>query len=129
MQSQEPFDYNDRYGVKKGRSWIAVALITAVVGVGWITWAGLHHSNPAIRIQLITFTIDSDRAVSVRYSIDREKADLAIVCTVIARDYDTNIVGQLDQEIAPGQAKVELVSVVPTRSEAVNADVSSCRAK
>jgi hypothetical protein len=129
MQSQEPFDYNDRYGVKKGRSWIAVALITAVVGVGWITWAGLHHSNPAIRIQLITFTIDSDRAVSVRYSIDREKADVAIVCTVIARDYDTNIVGQLDQEIAPGQAKVELVSVVPTRSEAVNADVSSCRAK
>ncbi len=129
MQSQEPFDYNDRYGVKKGRSWIAVALITAVVGVGWIAWAGLHHSNPAIRIQLITFTIDSDRAVSVRYSIDREKADVAIVCTVIARDYDTNIVGQLDQEIPPGQAKVELVSVVPTRSEAVNADVSSCRAK
>ena len=129
MQSHEPFDYNDRYGVKKGRSWIAVALITAVVGVGWITWAGLHHSNPAIRIQLITFTIDSDRAVSVRYSIDREKADTAIVCTVIARDYDTNIVGQLDQEIAPGQAKVDLVSVVPTRSEAVNADISSCRAK
>jgi hypothetical protein len=129
MQSQEPFDYNDRYGVKKGRSWIAVALVTAIVGVGWITWAGLHHSNPAIRIQLITFTVDSDRAVSVRYSVDRENAEQALICTVIARDYDTNVVGQLDQEIAPGQAKVELVSVVPTRSEAVNADVSSCRAK
>jgi hypothetical protein len=129
MQSQEPFDYNDRYGVKKGRSWITVALMTAIIGIGWITWAGLHHSNPAIRIQLITFTIDSDRAVSVRYSVDRENADAAVVCTVIARDYNTNIVGQLDQEIAPGQAKVELVSVVPTRSEAVNADVSSCRAK
>lgn len=129
MQSQEPFDYNDRYGVKKRRSWIAVALVTAIVGVGWITWAGLHHSNPAIRIQLITFAVDSDRAVSVRYSVDRESADQAIICTVIARDYDTNVVGQLDQEIAPGQVKVELVSVVPTRSEAVNADVSSCRAK
>jgi hypothetical protein len=129
MQSQEPFDHNERYGVKKGRSWIAVALVTAIVGVGWITWAGLHHSNPAIRIQLITFTVDSDRAVSVRYSVDRENVDQAIICTVIARDYDTNVVGQLDQEIAPGQAKVELVSVVPTRSEAVNADVSSCRAK
>jgi hypothetical protein len=129
MQSQVPFDYNDRYGVKKGRSWIAVALMTAIIGIGWITWAGLHHSNPAIRIQLITFTVDSDRAVSVRYSVDRENADAAVVCTVIARDYNTNIVGQLDQEIAPGQAKVELVSVVPTRSEAVNADVSSCRAK
>lgn len=129
MQSQEPFDYNDRYGVKKGRSWIGVALVTAIVGVGWITWAGLHHSNPPIRIQLITFVIDSDRAASVRYSVDRENAEAATTCTVIARDYEKNIVGQIEQEIPAGQAKVELVTVVPTRSEAVNADVSSCRVK
>jgi hypothetical protein len=129
MQSQEPFDYNDRYGVKKGRSWIGVALVTAIVGVGWITWAGLHHSNPPIRIQLITFVIDSDRAASVRYSVDRENTEAATICTVIARDYEKNIVGQIEQEIPAGQAKVELVTVVPTRSEAVNADVSSCRVK
>ncbi|MFM1985347.1 MAG: hypothetical protein RLZZ295_513 [Actinomycetota bacterium] len=129
MHSQEAFDYNDRYGVTKSRSWIAVALITAVVGVGWITWAGLHHSNPAIRTQLITFVIDNDREVSVRYSVDRHSTNTSTVCTLIARDYDKNIVGQIDQEIPAGKAKVELVTVVPTRSEAVNADVSSCRAK
>ena len=129
MQSQEAFDYNDRYGVKQSRSWVAVALITAVLGVGWITWAGLHHSNPEIRTQLITFVVDNDREVSVRYSVDRHSTSNATVCTVIARDYDKNIVGQIDQEIPAGQSKVELVSVVPTRSEAVNADVSSCRAK
>lgn len=129
MQSQEAFDYNDRYGVKQSRSWVAVALLTAVVGVGWITWAGLHHSNPAIRTQLISFVVDNDRAVSVRYSVDRHSTSTTTVCTLIARDYDKNIVGQLDQEITAGLAKVELVTVVPTRSEAVNADVSSCRAK
>ena len=129
MQSQEAFDYNDRYGVKQGRSWVAVALITAVVGVGWITWAGLHHSNPAIRTQLISFVVDNDREVSVRYSVDRHSTTATTVCTLIARDYDKNIVGQLDQEIPAGLTKVELVTVVPTRSEAVNADVSSCRAK
>ena len=129
MQSQEAFDYNDRYGVKQSRSWVAIALITAVVGVGWIIWAGLHHSNPAIRTQLISFVVDNDREVSVRYSVDRHSTTAATVCTLIARDYDKNIVGQLDQEIAAGLAKVELVTVVPTRSEAVNADVSSCRAK
>ena len=129
MQSQEAFDYNDRYGVKQSRSWVAVALITAVVGVGWITWAGLHHSNPVIRTQLISFVVDNDREVSVRYSVDRHSTTAATVCTLIARDYDKNIVGQLDQEITAGLAKVELVTVVPTRSEAVNADVSSCRAK
>ena len=129
MQPQEAFDYNDRYGVKQSRSWIAVALITAVVGVGWITWAGLHHSNPAIRTQLISFVVDNDRAMSVRYSVDRHSTTATTVCTLIARDYDKNIVGQIDQEIPAGLANVELVTVVPTRSEAVNADVSSCRSK
>ena len=129
MQPQEAFDYNDRYGVKQSRSWIAVALITAVVGVGWITWAGLHHSNPAIRTQLISFVVDNDRAMSVRYSVDRHSTSATTVCTLIARDYDKNIVGQIDQEIPAGLSNVELVTVVPTRSEAVNADVSSCRSK
>ena len=129
MQSQEAFDYNDRYGVKQSRSWVAIALITAVVGVGWIIWAGLHHSNPAIRTQLISFVVDNDREVSVRYSVDRHSTTAATVCTLIARDYDKNIVGQLDQEIPAGLAKVELVTSIPTRSKAVNADVSSCRAK
>jgi hypothetical protein len=129
MQSQEPFDYNDRYGVKKGRSWIAIALVTAIVGIGWITWAGLHHSNPTFRVQVITFVVGDMREVSVRYSVDRHSTTTATICTVIARDYDKNIVGQIDQEIPAGEAKVELVTVVPTRSEAVNADVISCRAK
>ncbi|MCX6443493.1 MAG: DUF4307 domain-containing protein [Actinobacteria bacterium] len=129
MQSQEPFDYNDRYGVKKGRSWIAIALVTAIVGIGWITWAGLHHSNPTFRVQVITFVVGDMREVSVRYSVDRHSTITATICTVIARDYEKNIVGQIDQEIPAGEAKVELVTVVPTRSEAVNADVISCRAK
>ncbi len=129
MQSEEAFNYNDRYGITKSRSWIAVALITAVLGVGWITWAGLHHSNPAIRVQEIAFFDGKTREVSVRYSVDRHSTTTATICTVIARDYEMNIVGQIDQLIPAGKSKVELVTVVPTRFEAVNADVSSCRAK
>jgi nitrogen regulatory protein PII-like uncharacterized protein len=129
MQSQEPFDYNERYGLRKKRSWVGVALITAIVGVGWITWAGLYHSNPEIRVQLISFTVDSDREVSVRYFVERDSAEAVSICTVIARDFYKDIVGQIDVEIPSGKEKVELVSVVPTRNLAVNADVSSCRAK
>lgn len=129
MQSQDAFDYNDRYGVRQSRSWIAVAIITAVVGVGWITWAGLHHSNPEIRTQLISFVVDNDRAVSVRYSVDRHSTTASTICTLIARDYEKNIVGQIDQLLPAGQSQIELVTVVPTRSEAVNADVSSCRSQ
>jgi hypothetical protein len=92
-------------------------------------WTALYHSNPSLRSQLVSFTITDDRSASVRYFIERQDSNQVVVCTLIARDFDKSVVGQIDQEIPAGKSKVELVTVVPTRSEAVNADVSSCRAK
>lgn len=127
MQSPEPFNYEERYGVAKSTRWPFIALVVAVLGIGWLMWSALYHSNPPLRSQLVSFTITNDREASVRYFIERTDSQQAVVCTLIARDYDKNIVGQIDQEIPAGKAKVELVTVVPTRSESVNADVSSCR--
>lgn len=128
MQSPEPFDYEARYGTAKATRWPVVALVVAILGIGWLMWSALYHSNPPLRSQLVSFTIESDREASVRYFIERSDSQQVVICTLIARDFDKNIVGQIDQEIAAGKTKVELVTAVPTRSEAVNADVSSCRA-
>ena len=127
MQSQSPFDYDDRYGIKKGVNWVGFAVFLAIAGIGWLTWAGLHHSNPPIRVQLISFTVENDRETSIRYSVDRNGVDGPVICTLIARDYYKNIVGQLDEEIPAGQGKVERITAVATRIEAVNADVLGCR--
>jgi hypothetical protein len=129
MQSPEPFNYEERYGATKATRWPAIALVVAILGIGWLMWSALYHSNPPLRSQLVSFTITNDREASVRYFIERTDSQQVVVCTLIARDYDKNIVGQIDQEIGAGKSKVELVTVVPTRSESVNADVSSCRAK
>ena len=129
MQSPEPFNYEERYGAAKATRWPAIALVVAILGIGWLMWSALYHSNPPLRSQLVSFTITNDREASVRYFIERTDSQQIVVCTLIARDYDKNIVGQIDQEIGAGKSKVELVAVVPTRSESVNADVSSCRAK
>jgi hypothetical protein len=129
MQSDKPFNYEERYGASKPTRWPAIALLVGVVGIGWLMWSALYHSNPSLRSQLVSFTITDDRAASVRYFIEREDSNQVVVCTLIARDFDKNIVGQIDQEIPAGKSKVELVTDVPTRSEAVNADVSSCRTK
>ena len=129
MQSEKPFNYEERYGVAKATRWPAIAVVVGILGIGWLMWSALYHSNPSLRSQLVSFTITDDRAASVRYFIEREDSNQVVVCTLIARDFDKNIVGQIDQEIPAGKSKVELVTTVPTRSEAVNADVSSCRAK
>jgi hypothetical protein len=129
MQSQSPFDYNDRYGIKKGRNWVGFAVFIAIAGIGWVTWAGLHHSNPAISVQLISFSVTSDRETSIRYSVDRNGVEGPVICTLITRDFYRNIVGQLDEEIPAGEGIVELTTSVATRIEAVNADVQGCRPK
>ena len=129
MQSEKPFNYEERYGVTKATRWPAIALVVGILGIGWLVWSALYHSNPPLRSQLVSFTITDDRAASVRYFIERQDSNQVVVCTLIARDFDKNIVGQIDQEIPAGKTKVELVTEVPTRSEAVNADVTSCRAK
>ena len=129
MQSPEPFNYEERYGAAKATRWPAIALVVAILGVGWLMWSALYHSNPPLRSQLVSFTITNDREATVRYFIERSDSQQVVVCTLIAREYDKNIVGPIDQEIGAGKSKVELVTVVPTRSESVNADVSSCRAK
>jgi hypothetical protein len=124
MQSEKPFNYEERYGVAKATRWPAIALVVGILGIGWLVWSALYHSNPPLRSQLVSFTITDDRAASVRYFIERQDSNQVVVCTLIARDFD-----KIDQEIPAGKTKVELVTEVPTRSEAVNADVSSCRAK
>jgi hypothetical protein len=129
MQNPDAFNYEERYGAAKTTRWPAIALVVAILGIGWLMWSALYHSNPPLRSQLVSFTITDDRSASVRYFIEREDDNQVVVCTLIARDFDKNIVGQIDQEIPAGKTKVELVTDVPTRSEAVNADVSSCRAK
>jgi len=129
MQSEKPFNYEERYGVAKATRWPAIALVVGIVGIGWLVWSALYHSNPPLRSQLVSFAITDDRSASVRYFIERQDSNQVVVCTLIARDFDKNIVGQIDQEIPAGKSKVELVTNVPTRSQAVNADVSSCRAK
>ena len=65
----------------------------------------------------------------MRYSVQRHDKDAVVICTLIARDFQKNIVGQIDDEIEPGLAALERTTSVQSRGPAVNADVISCRRK
>ncbi len=119
-------DLSDRYGQRPVR-WKGLAVALLIIGGGWLIWAGLHHSRPAITPTLISFSIPSDRAISLRYSIDRRDPNATVVCTLVAHDFDKNVVGQIDDTIAAGAAHVEKTTLIPTRTAAVNASVSRCR--
>ena len=129
MQSEPEFSYEDRYGVRPTKRWVAPAIVIAVIGISWLVWVGLHHSNPNIRVSVISFTATTDRQMSIRYEVVRQDKNQVITCTLVARDYDKTVVGQIEDEIGPGLAVVEKSTDIPTRSQGVNADVVACRVK
>ncbi len=129
MQSGPEFSYEDRYGVRPTKGWVTPAVVIAVIGISWLIWAGLHHSNPNIRASVISFTATTDRAMSIRYEVVRKDKDQVLTCTLVARDYDKTVVGQIEDEIGPGLAVVQKSTQIPTRSQGVNADVVACRIK
>ena len=129
MQSGSQFSYEDRYGVRPTKGWVLPATVIAAIGMSWLVWVGLHHSNPDIRSSVISFTATTDRAMSIRYEVVRKDKDQVITCTLVARDYDKTVVGQIEEEIGPGLAVVQKNTEIPTRSQGVNADVVACRIK
>ena len=129
MQSGSEFSYEDRYGVRPAKRWVAPAVVIAVIGISWLVWVGLHHSNPDIRSSVISFTATTDREMSIRYEVVRKDKDQVLTCTLVARDYDKTVVGQIEDEIGPGLAVVQKNTEIPTRSQGVNADVVACRIK
>jgi len=129
MQSGSQFSYEDRYGVRPTKGWVLPATVIASIGISWLVWVGLHHSNPDIRSSVISFTATTDREMSIRYEVVRKDKDQVLTCTLVARDYDKTVVGQIEDEIGPGLAVVQKNTVIPTRSQGVNADVVACRIK
>ena len=121
------FDFNDRYGVKPARDWVKYAVFLAVIGGSWLMWAGLHHSRPALASELISFETTDPRNPTLRYSIDRRDGSNEVICTLVARDIDKNVVGQLDDRIPAGDNFLQRTIAIPTRADAVNVGIAICR--
>ena len=120
------FDYNDRYGIKPASRWRPVALVILSIGLIWLLWAGLHHSRPELTFRLISFNVTDDRNTEIRFEATRRDADRELTCTLVARDFDKLIVGQIDDVISAGQGYIDRTTTIPTRNLAATATVLRC---
>ena len=125
--NESQFDYNDRYGIKPKSAWVKYAVTLLVAGVAWVAWAGLHHARPALSQDLISFENSDPRNPTIRYSINREDGNAVVICTLTARDFDKNVVGQVDDLIEAGDNSLERTVAIPTRADAVNVGITRCR--
>lgn len=120
------FDYNDRYGVKPANRWHPVAGAFLVIGTIWLLWAGLHHARPEITSRLISFSVTDDREIVIRYEATRRDPNRELTCTLVARDIDKLIVGQVDDLVPAGEGQIDRSTPIPTRNLAATASVLRC---
>ena len=128
MSADSEFSFADRYGIKKAPAWRLPAIVIAILGVSWVFWAGWHHAHPPVRYTLISFNVIGEKAVSIRYEVNRRDPNQEIACSLVARDFDKNIIGQIEDLIPVGDALVTREVTVPARTTPVNAAVLDCNA-
>ncbi len=123
-------DLNQRYGGGKPLSWKIPAAIVIAVGLPWLIWSATHHSLPEIRYTLISFAVDTSTtmpSIDITYEVTRRNPAMAITCTLVARDIDKNIVGEIaDQFPASNKSVINRKTRIPARSIPVNAAVIKC---
>ena len=120
------FDYNDRYGIKPASVWRPIAGVILSIGLIWLIWAGLHHSRPELTFRLISFNVTDDRETEIRFEATRRDVNRELTCTLVARDFDKLIVGQIDDVIPAGQGYIDRKTTIPTRNLAATATVLRC---
>jgi hypothetical protein len=118
----------DRYLPHQPNRFRKPLLAVAFVALTLVTAFGAYQfANPPIRTALIAFSVISDKEVSIKYSIDRRDPKQRLICTLVAKDLEKTIVGQIEIQVPPTAAKsIEMVSQVPTRVRAVTAGVVRC---
>ena len=119
-----------RYGRSSSKLWRYLAFLLLLIAVPWLMWSAWYHSNPPARITLVSFKPIDDRQIEITFELDRNDPKGAQSCTLVARDFDKNIVGEIDYEVAPSQSNpIKITAIIPTRLTAVNAGVLECRSK
>jgi hypothetical protein len=118
----------DRYGISKARipKWLVTAILFAVIGGGWLLWTANHYTYPDIKSTLISFQEIDSKSIEIRYSVEIKNPDQQVICRLAARDFELNIVGQIDDKIPLGTKSETRVVRIPTRLAAVNAQIETC---
>jgi hypothetical protein len=119
----------DRYGTIRRNTWKIPAAILMIIFLPWLMWSAWHHSNPEIRITLISFQNEKSDSIDITYLIERRDSSRALICTLVARDIDKNVVGEIDDAIPPTSINpITRTTTIPARIAPVNAAVVGCRA-
>jgi hypothetical protein len=119
----------ERYGKRQKNSWVIPAALTFMIFIPWLMWSAWHHSNPEIRYTLVSFQNEKSESIEITYLIERRDPAIPLTCTLVARDIDKNVVGEIEDLVPASPTKqFTKTTTIPTRITPVNAAILDCRA-
>ena len=128
-KSEELLDMDDRYGRKPtncrfvGKAFI-VTLVLALFA--WLLWAANYHSDPAVKVNLISFKAVNEKSMGINFQVIRRDPAKVVECRLVAVDIDKYVVGEQTMQVPAGKKNVKVSAEIPTRSLSVSASVSRC---
>lgn len=128
-KSEETLDFDDRYGRTntRGLTMGKVLIVALVIALsGWLIWAANFHSDPAVKVNLISFKAIDEKNMGIKFQVIRRDPEKKVECRLIAVDIDKYVVGEVSVNVPAGEKNQIIESQIPTRSLAVSASVSRC---
>ena len=120
---------DERYGKRRKNTWVIPAAFTFLIFIPWLIWSAWHHSNPEIRYTLVSFQNEKSDSIDITYLIERRDPARPLTCTLVARDIDKNVVGEIEDLVpATTTRQFTKTTTIPSRITPVNAAVMDCRA-
>jgi hypothetical protein len=121
----------ERYGItERSRSRFWLSIIAMLLVAAWFIWSGLNAANPPVRSDLISFKVIDRKTTSITYTVFVRDLSIDHSCSVVARDLDKNLVGQVVDQMPAGSMKPgknQRTVLIFTRVLAVNAGIASCQ--
>lgn len=128
--TEEATFLRERYGKHYGHTshWKIPAAIVAMIGIPWLLWSAGYHSQPSIRHELIAFEVIDPSQIEITYLVERSEPGIRVICTLVARDFEKNIVGEVTDRFPANvrPSKEVRTRIIPTRTRAVNAGIVGC---
>ena len=119
----------ERYGKRRKNTWLIPAGITVIIFIPWLMWSAWNFANPEIRVTLISFQNEKSDSIEITYKVDRRDPGSPLTCTLVARDIDKNVVGEIEDKVpASVRSSITISRTIPARIAPVNAAVLECRA-
>lgn len=128
-KSEAALDFNDRYGRTRtrGQTLGKILIIALVITfLGWLFWAANFHSDPQVKVNLISFKTINEKSMGIKFEVTRRNPDQVLECRLVALDIDKYVVGEISVQVPAGLKSQIVNTQIPTRSKSVSASVSRC---